>query len=242
MLDTYAEWLRRAVPTPSTQATKLSELRRVEAHYGDLDVLYDQDELTSVLEELTYTKEMERAQAPNPSKLDINGDIYNNLASYKSAVTKYVRFRIEMEQESQHPPQTTPDGEEADPGSLAFRYEQDLQTALVACIGQIEPGMVLQDRGKEYAVNSGRIDVLARDAQGGTVVIELKATCAKREVLGQIASYMSDIMAETGKRPRGILIAPEFDDRLIRAARMVAGLTLMRYNFLFTFASVEQDQ
>lgn len=242
----FADWLSRAVPNERTQSTKLSELRRVEAHYGDLDALYDADELTGLLDELTYTTEMARAGVENPSKMDINGDIRNNLASYKSAVMKYARFRADVELEAARPALSVDDEDGAfaqavppSPRDLAFRYEDDLQTALIACIDQLEPGMHLVDGGKEYAVSSGRIDALARDGAGRHVVVELKAVTARREVLGQIAAYMADIEDATGTRPRGILIAPDFDPKLVSGARMIEGLTLKRYSFAFTFAEVE---
>ncbi len=85
---------------------------------------------------------------------------------------------------------------------------------------------------------SGRIDALALDAQGRNVVIELKAVTAKREVLGQIAAYMADIEDEKGRRPRGILIAPDFDPKLVSGARMIDGLSLLRYSFSFAFSGI----
>ncbi|RAP42787.1 hypothetical protein BYZ73_03745 [Rhodovulum viride] len=237
----YSDWLRRAVPTEATWSTKLSELRRVEAQYGEIDTLYDADELTSLIDELTYSREMERRDEPNPSKLPINGNLRNNLASYKSAVAKYARFRADLELEAVQPHArdlSEANAQTASARDLCFRYEQDLQTALVSCVEQIEPGLHLFENGKEYAVPSGRIDVLAVDARGNRVVIELKATTAGHDVLGQIAAYMADIEDETGARPRGVLIAPDFDPKLIRAARMIEGLVLMKYSFAFSFSRV----
>lgn len=246
MHSQYPDWLQRAVPSASTCSTKLSELRRVEGHYGDLDALYDQDELTGLIDELTYTAEMARTGVENPSRLEINGDLRNNLASYKSAVAKYARFRADVESEAARPALAATDADSAfgapaahSPPDLAFRYEADLQAALIACLGQLEPGVSLAPNGKEYNVPSGRIDALAHDANGGHIVIELKAVTAKREVLGQIAAYMADIEDETGTRPRGILIAPDFDAKLISGARMIRGLTLKRYAFSFSFSDIK---
>lgn len=67
------------------------------------------------------------------------------------------------------------------------------------------------------------------------MVIELKAVTARREVLGQIAAYMADIAEQTGTKPRGILIAPDFDAKLKSGARMIDDLHLMRYSFSFQF-------
>lgn len=41
----FSDWLRQAVPTEVTFRTKLSELRRIEGQYSDLDALYDSTNL-----------------------------------------------------------------------------------------------------------------------------------------------------------------------------------------------------
>lgn len=234
----YPEWLRDAVPSDATFRTKLSELRRVEAVYGDLDMLFDEDELSSLIEDLTYTSDDARHNRPNPSKLQIDGDIRNNLASYKSAVVKYQRFRQDVESEAARPAaqrteQRNAQDPEGQPRTLSL--ETDLQAALRSNIAQLESGLEITDGGMEKRVPSGFIDILARDSQGTAVVIELKAVTARRETLGQIAAYMADIAEETGQRARGILIAPDFDPKLVSGARVIDGLSLVRYSFSFRF-------
>lgn len=236
MDERYRAWLRSAVPSEATFRTKLSELRRIEKAYGDLDAQFDADELTSLIEDLTYSSADARSDQENPSLLIIDGDLRNNLASYKSAASKYARFRQDLEgSTTDWRKENTEQGLTTD---LSFRYEQDLQTALIACLDQLEPGMTLVEGGKEYQVASGRIDARAIDKHGNSVVLELKAVTAKRDVLGQIAAYMADISDETGKRPRGILIAPEFDDKLISGARMIENLELKKYAFSFSFSNI----
>jgi hypothetical protein len=211
----------------------------VEAEYGDLDALFDEDELQGLIDELTYTTDDARHGRPNPSRIRTEGDIRNNLASYKSAVMKYQRFRQDVESEAARPAARRIEerrGGAADSPTLSL--EADLQRALRANIEQVEPGLRLADGGAEKKVDSGFIDILAAEASGRPVVIELKAVTARREVLGQIAAYMADVAEETGQPPRGILIAPEFDPRLVSGARMVEGLKLMRYSFSFTFDAV----
>lgn len=234
MDERFSEWLRADVPSEITWQTKLSEARRLERVYGDLDTLYDADEMEGMMGELAYSAVDKRNQEPNPSQIPIDGDIYNNLSSYRSAARKYQRFR-----ECQHRGDGLSLGSEIlAEAELSFRYEEDLQSALISCIGQIEKGMTLAANGKEYAVASGRIDALALDSESRHVVIELKAVTARREVLGQIAAYMADIEDATGTRPRGILIAPDFDAKLMSGARMIDGLRLMKYHFSFTFSKV----
>jgi endonuclease len=188
----YSEWLRRAVPTESTWRTKLSELRRVEAAYGDIDSLYDSDELQSLIDTLTYSTEDERRNAPNPSRLEIGGNIRNNLASYKSAVQKYARFRQDVELEAARPVLTGRPVAEALSGDAeqTFSLERDLQAALRRSIVQLEPGLTVVDGGAERSVPSGRIDILAQDQTGARVVIELKAVRAPRDAVAQTLAYM----------------------------------------------------
>ncbi len=236
MDDGFSSWLRNTVPTQVTWSTKMSEVRRLENVYGDLDDHFERDGLELIAGELAYSSVDKRNEEPNPSRIPIDGDLYNNLSSYRSALRKYQLFCEERDTMPLSEAAASLAAENAqDARALGFRYEQDLQTALIACIGQIEPGMTLAENGKERIVASGRIDALAVDVSNGAVVIELKAVTAKREVLGQIAAYMADIEDETGSRPRGILIAPDFDPKLISGARMVDGLTLMTYSFRFEF-------
>ena len=241
----YPDWLREAVPTDSTFRTKLSELRRVEAAYGDLDALYDDDELASLIDELSYSSDDTRRNRPNPSRLEITGDLRNNLASYKSAVTKYQRFRQDIESEAAHVTlrRASPDGPDdpAEPPGRVLSMESDLQRALRDALSDLEPGLEAVDGGGEKAVPSGRIDILARDRKGGLVVIELKAVCARREVLGQIAGYMADIERETGTHPRGLIIAPDFHPSTVSGARMIDGLGLKRYTIRFGFSDMSGE-
>lgn len=243
MDERYPRWLTEAVPSRTTAQTKLSELRRVEAAYGDLDELYDQDELQALVDELTYSSEDQRNSRPNPTRLTIVGDIRNNLASYKSAVQKYVRFRQDVELEAgrasfaaHEPP--VPTVETVQPGTDSgriFSMERDLQVALRQSIVQLESGLVIVDGGAERIVPSGRIDIFARDAAGQPVVIELKAIRAQRDAVAQTLAYMGDVMDETGGPVRGILVAPEFEARAIAAAKAVPTLTLISYSFSFLF-------
>ncbi|WP_158255166.1 endonuclease NucS domain-containing protein [Rhodoblastus acidophilus] len=204
-----------------------------------MDSLYDQDELQSLLEELAYSSEDQRRNRPNPSRLTINGDVRNNLASYKAAVQKYARFRQDFELESARIEVSTPASDAVDllaEGDRTFSMERDLQAALHKEISQLEAGLVIADGGAEKAVASGRIDILAKDSSGAWVVIELKAVKAPRDAVAQLLAYMGDILAETNESVRGILIAPDFDARALSAARVVPSVKLVSYGFRFSFS------
>ncbi|MGD0671544.1 MAG: endonuclease NucS domain-containing protein [Candidatus Binatus sp.] len=115
-----------------------------------------------------------------------------------------------------------------------FGLESDLQEALRANIGQLEGQMKVVDGGKEKTVASGRIDIMAEDKQGNTVVIELKAGTADHKAIGQLLSYMGDLMTD-GKPVRGILVAGDFTARALSAARAVPTVQLKKYSFKFSF-------
>jgi RecB family endonuclease NucS len=223
------------VPTDATWRTKLSELRRIEAAYGDLDALYDTDELQSLIDTLTYGADDERRNAPNPSKLEISGNIRNNLASYKSAVQKYARFRQDAELEAARPIFASEAPAQFEGAEQTFTLERDLQTALRRSIDQLEQGLTIIDGGAERSVSSGRIDILAEDQQGARVVIELKAVKAARDAVAQTLAYMGDIQQQSNGNVRGILVAPDFDAKAISAARVVPTLKLVSYSFSFAF-------
>jgi RecB family endonuclease NucS len=102
-------------------------------------------------------------------------------------------------------------------------------------IARLDPSLSIIDDGAERAVASGFIDILARDAAGVLVVIELKAGKTDARVIGQTLGYMGDILAEEDAPVRGIIVAHDFDQRTISAARAVPNLSLTRYAISFSF-------
>lgn len=247
MKPEYRRWLECQKYDAGTVAAQLHRAGRVEKHYGDLDQHYAADRLESVLSTLRYTTDDKRSGRPNPSKIPFEGDIRNNLASYKNAVERYRRFRenasdvlSELSVESKHavPDQLRVPIEE-DLGQR-IGLERDMQAALRAAIGQLEEGLTIIDDGAERSVDSGFIDITARDASGAVVVIELKAGAAGRNAVAQILSYMGDIeMEEPDSKIRGILIASAFDSKAKAAARAVHSLTLRTYGVRFQFGAVD---
>lgn len=78
---------------PTSVSTQISDVRRLEKHYGDLDELYDPDRLAGVLNNLSYTKDDEQRNRPNPSLLEIDGDLNSNLSHFRSSLGAYRDFR-----------------------------------------------------------------------------------------------------------------------------------------------------
>ncbi|MBY6014698.1 AAA family ATPase [Qipengyuania gaetbuli] len=91
--DKFKEWLASEGLVASSISTRISDLRRVEKHFGDLDAAYDQDGCASIFQKLTYTADDQAAGKPNPSGIEIEGNLYDGLSGYKSSLTAYVRFR-----------------------------------------------------------------------------------------------------------------------------------------------------
>lgn len=244
MRPSYRDWLERYGYASNTIQAQLHRAGRVEECYGDLDDHYDKDQLQSVISELRYSTEDARRSKPNPSRIPFEGDIRNNLASYRNAVERYRKFRHEEGDEGESSISKVVESDagvagEDEPGRL-FGLERDMQRALRIEIEQLEPGLVIIDDGAERSVSSGFIDITAQDPSSAIVVIELKTGTARQGAVAQILSYMGDISEEEpDSTVRGILVAGEFDKKARAAARMVPSLSLRKYLVRFEFFEVD---
>jgi 5-methylcytosine-specific restriction protein B len=70
----------------------VSSTKRVEQYLGDLDELFAQENLDSILDRFAYTVEDERAECPNPSPVPTDGDLCTGLASLRQALILYHAF------------------------------------------------------------------------------------------------------------------------------------------------------
>jgi len=125
---------------------------------------------------------------------------------------------------------------------IAFSLEYDLENSLVSNLEQLEKGLQLFNEngrlGQQLDTKeAGRIDLLAIDAGGNLVVIELKAEEADRQVCGQIQAYMGWVKENLAgpRKVRGIIIANDFTIRARYAAKVVPDLTLKKYQINFRF-------
>ncbi|MCD6461408.1 MAG: endonuclease NucS [Thermoplasmata archaeon] len=85
--------------------------------------------------------------------------------------------------------------------------EKDLVDALERNPEMIEPGLVVVRR--EERTRSGAIDLLCRDREGNTVVVEVKRSTAGPSAASQLMAYIEDIRSLNPDAPvRGILVAP----------------------------------
>ena len=99
-----------------------------------------------------------------------------------------------------------------------FALEAHLRDYLAMNLGTLEKGLGLwsvQPPSVEYQVQNRRIDLLAKDASGLPVVIELKLSKSYDRVIGQALLYRGLVAKYLGvSRVRIILVAGEVSDDL----------------------------
>ena len=237
----YKNWLEHQKYQANTISAQLHRVGRVEEHYGNLDESFEKDELVEIISLLAYSKDNERRSLPNPSKIPFEGNPYTNLASYRDAVNRYKKFRLDnsilIEDGEAEQNEVT---NSLNVSKQSISLERDMQAALRLSIEQLESGLKVIDEGAERSVESGFIDITAEDENGTTVVIELKTGVAGQRAIAQIISYMGDIVLEQeGAKVRGILVAARFDSKAKAAARIIPSLELKEYSVKFKFTDGE---
>jgi len=92
--EEFREWLQIKFPdTKTTVDNRISNCNNVEKYYGDLDTHLSNDKCKSIVNELTYSTNDERAKTPQRHKVPIKGNIRTGSATLKLAVNLYVEFR-----------------------------------------------------------------------------------------------------------------------------------------------------
>lgn len=119
----------------------------------------------------------------------------------------------EVAQIQDEPHEVAPDG------TGEFAYEHDLRDFLARNLHLVENGLTLYSEegitGVEFPVGGRFIDLLAVDAAGNYVVVELKVSKGYDRVVGQLLRYMNWIklnQADGGQQVRGIIIAKKISD------------------------------
>lgn len=91
--ENYRAWLHQCKPrlAPSSVTTLVTDAKRVERYYGDLDRLFERDRLAGVMQELRYSAGDARKGAPNPSKIPVPNP--KSLGPYRQAIRMYCEYR-----------------------------------------------------------------------------------------------------------------------------------------------------
>lgn len=233
---TFEEWLVKQEYASNTIASQLTRIERIRRAYPDLDDQFEKDGFAALQRTFVYTKQDEREGRNNPTAIQIDGNIYHNLATYRATLGRYMKYRqgnvITQIPEPELELDQSPN--DAWPG-----FERHMQQALRQNLEQLEDKMRADDEGVERRVESGFIDITARDASGKLVIVELKTGVAGQRAVAQILSYMGDVAAEEDSSDiRGMLVAFDFDHKARAAAKMVPTLELVKYGFRFDFSKV----
>jgi hypothetical protein len=107
--DNFSTWLENYITRYGTplesrpRSDAMSRCRRVEEFKGDLDLHFYRDEMRSLVEEFTYSRDDESNNIPPP--ILINGDPVTGTASLKYAIKLYLKFCIAIPPNIQNPPE-----------------------------------------------------------------------------------------------------------------------------------------
>ena len=138
---------------------------------------------------------------------------------------------------SEEPPSDQIEAEVEESIEANVSLERDLHSYLATRISEIESDLRLVENGVEHQTEAGRIDLLARDGNSHLVVVELKAGKARDSALGQLLGYIGCLSASESN-VRGILVASNFDSRVIFAARALSHVKLVRYQLSFNLEEI----
>lgn len=127
--------------------------------------------------------------------------------------------------------------EDVEPESTGeFAYEHDLRDFLARNIHLIESDLRLYSdegmTGVEFPAGGRFIDILAVDANGAFVVVELKVSKGYDRVIGQLLRYMNWIhqnLADPDQLVRGIIIAKRISEDLKLATSRLRDVQLFEY-------------
>jgi len=134
--------------------------------------------------------------------------------------------------------------EEAVEEAQSFAAEADLRDFLAKNPDCIERGLSVYSEGGrsgvEYAIDGGRIDILAVDKDQRLVVIELKVGRGRNKTIGQLLYYMGWVDKNLAKDVpcRGMIVAKDISEDLITAVRRVPDVSLCRYKLSVTVEQV----
>lgn len=89
----FKNWLKNENYAANTITSQLTRIRKIEGEYGDVDALFDDDACASLLQQMRYSTQDEKAGRPNPTRLALWGNTLRDLRSLSASLGLYCRFR-----------------------------------------------------------------------------------------------------------------------------------------------------
>lgn len=235
-IEAFRAYMNSQNLAAKTKYMREKALVRIERFEGiNLDELFEEDALEGLMEKFRYSRSDERSGRSNPTQMNVtSGREFAQLAWYRVHLGAYRDFRqdggdYELLETDDDASVDTADGQ-------VFGLERDMQSALRQSLEQLEDGLKAIDDGREVSVEAGRIDILAEDASGRLVVIELKAGTSRPDVIAQTLSYMACVKSEHDRDVRGIIVAADHHSRVKLAAQAIPNVTLKTYRYSFQFS------
>jgi hypothetical protein len=206
---------------PSTYPTYRSFLGRIDKLAGGLD---------EKIEELGAEGARAWAKAQSEGPFETYG------SHARSVLNSYLGFVQEGAEALIADPSADETAEPAANTGALFKLEKEMQAAIRLQLAVLEPGLVTVDDGVEVSTATGRIDILAKDATGSLVAIELKVGLCPPGAIEQVLGYAQSLSDERGEPVRAILIAGAFTDRQKAAVKRVRDLTLTTYAYQMSYS------
>ena len=136
---------------------------------------------------------------------------------------------------------------------VQFALEQHLEDFMYANWSRISFGRRLKlyhgttgETGRQFPTEVGVVDFLCEDTDtDDLVVIELKKGRSSDKVLGQCQRYMGWVqenLAKAGQKVRGLIVAPEQDDRLRYALKVAPDVQMLCYRVDFHLFSPSEER
>lgn len=236
----FEAWMRRRTPNSGTIGSRVSNLKRVEDAYGDLDAHYQRDGLAEVLGELVYSPNSEELRGN--SRIKIDGNVYNGLATLRSAVTLYRKFRTALQAASPSPlaagakeatwVESLKDAENSISVTLSL---DELSAQLRRHIAQ-QSGNLTFIQGEPVP---GRTVMHGHDNTGASVAVELLTRRATRDDAARFVEDLGHYEEQKGADVRGILVAIDFDPGALFLARKVQSLQLVQCTLGVAFHAID---
>lgn len=215
MKDDYERWLKATVKS-ATVTTQLSQARRLERIYGNLDEHWDRDQFASILANLKYTAADRDAGRQNPSRVPIDGEnVYGGLVHLRGALGYYSRFRSvgapiewpELEGMRQRFLELCPDFLNFEQGSgIYFDAERSYKDELIARTRSITAGTGKTAQG----IGSELLDLLAAKPSnfvGWRAFAQIDE--GGDQVKEGVASALGDLVMMPAPTPAAVAIAAE---------------------------------